>query len=54
MKVLLLSNINMRPLISQLAPWETTCGSYNSMLADLATSDICGGSYGPLTCDLHV
>ena len=38
MKVLLLSNINMRPLMSQLAPWETTCGSYNSMLADLATS----------------
>jgi FkbH-like protein len=38
MKVLLLSNINMRPLMSQLAPWEMTCGSYNSMLADLATS----------------
>jgi FkbH-like protein len=38
MKMLLLSNINMRPLISQLAPWETTCGSYNSMLADLAAS----------------
>jgi FkbH-like protein len=38
MKVLLLSNINMRPLMSQLVPWETACGSYNSMLADLATT----------------
>jgi FkbH-like protein len=38
MRVLLLSNINMRPLVSQLAPWEATCGSFNSMLADLATT----------------
>jgi FkbH-like protein len=38
MRFLLLSNINMRPLVKQLAPWEVACGSYNSMLADLATT----------------
>jgi FkbH-like protein len=38
MRSLLLSNINMRPLVSQLAPWEVACGSYNSMLSDLATT----------------
>jgi FkbH-like protein len=38
MRSLLLSNINMRPLVGHLAPWEVTCGPYNSMLADLATT----------------
>ena len=38
MRLLLLSNINMRPLVAQLAPWDVACGSYNSMLGDLATS----------------
>jgi FkbH-like protein len=38
MKMLLLSNINMRPLARQLAPWQVVCGGYNSMLADLATT----------------
>jgi hypothetical protein len=38
MRLLLLSNINMRPLVSRLAPWEVACGSYNSMLGDLATT----------------
>jgi hypothetical protein len=38
MRLLLLSNINMRPLVKQLAPWEVACGTYNSMLADLSTT----------------
>jgi FkbH-like protein len=38
MRLLLLSNINMRPLVKQLSPWEVACGSYNSMLADLAAT----------------
>jgi FkbH-like protein len=38
MRLLLLSNINMRPLVSQLAPWDVACGSHNSMLNDLATT----------------
>jgi FkbH-like protein len=38
MRLLLLSNINMRPLVSRLAPWDVACGSYNSMLSDLATT----------------
>jgi predicted enzyme involved in methoxymalonyl-ACP biosynthesis len=38
MKVVLLSNINMQPLVRRLAPWDVACGSYNSMLADLATT----------------
>jgi FkbH-like protein len=39
MKVLVLSNINMQPLVRQLAPWDVACGAYNSMLADLATTN---------------
>jgi FkbH-like protein len=38
MRLLLLSNINMQPLVGQLAPWDVACGSYNSMLGDLATA----------------
>jgi FkbH-like protein len=38
MRLLLLSNINMRPLVSRLAPWDVACGSHNSMLNDLATT----------------
>jgi FkbH-like protein len=39
MKALLLSNINMQPLVRRLAPWDVGCGAYNSMLADLATTN---------------
>jgi FkbH-like protein len=39
MKVLLLSNVNMQPLLRRLEPWDVGCGTYNSMLADLATTD---------------
>ena len=36
MKVLLLSNINMQPLVRALKPWVVTCGAYNSLLSDLS------------------
>ncbi|MCF8532086.1 MAG: HAD-IIIC family phosphatase [Reyranella sp.] len=35
MKTLLLSNINMQPLVSLLKPAEVVCGAYNSILMDL-------------------
>jgi FkbH-like protein len=38
MKFLLLSNVNMQPLVGRLAPWDIGCGAYNSMLAELATT----------------
>ncbi len=38
MKGLLLSNINMQPLVRTLRPWEVDCGAYNSLLADLSTA----------------
>jgi FkbH-like protein len=38
MKFLLLSNVNMEPLVRQLKPRTVVCGPYNSMLADLAAS----------------
>ena len=39
MKAILLSNINMQPLLRALRPWDVTAGTYNSMLADLSTVD---------------
>lgn len=45
MKFLLLSNVNMQPLVSMLKPAEVACGEYNSIMMDLvdpasaATSD---------------
>lgn len=36
MRTLLLSNINMQPLVSFLSPWEVICGQYNSILIDLS------------------
>ncbi len=38
MKALLLSNINMQPLVRALKPWGVTFGTYNSMLADLSAA----------------
>src|SRR5471030_973770 len=35
MKTLLLSNINMQPLVGLLKPSEVVCGEYNSLLMDL-------------------
>ena len=39
MNIVLLSNINMQPLVRTLRPWVATCGAYNSLLADLSTAD---------------
>lgn len=39
MKGVLLSNINMQPLVRALRPWSVSTGTYNSMLADLAAID---------------
>ncbi len=39
MKALLLSNINMQPLIRVLKPWDVACGLYDSMLPDLSIAD---------------
>src|ERR1700728_1907712 len=36
MRTLLLSNINMQPLIGFLKPWDMSCGEFNSMLMDLS------------------
>jgi FkbH-like protein len=36
MRTLLLSNINMEPLVGFLKPWETTCGEFNSIILDLS------------------
>lgn len=36
MKALLLSNINMQPLIPFLRPWELTSGEFNSLILDLS------------------
>ena len=36
MKGVLLSNINMQPLLRALRPWDIAAGTYNSLLADLA------------------
>lgn len=38
MKAILLSNINMQPLIRALKPWDVVTGSFNSMLADLSAT----------------
>jgi FkbH-like protein len=38
MKGLLLSNINMQPLVRALRPWDVDCGGYNSLLADLSAA----------------
>jgi FkbH-like protein len=38
MKAILLSNINMQPLVRALRPWDVSAGTYNSMLADLSTA----------------
>ena len=39
MKAIVLSNINMQPLLRVLRPWNVTTGTYNSMLTDLSTAN---------------
>ena len=53
MKVRLLSNVNMEPLVRHLRPWPVSCGTYNSMLADLAASDGLGIGHGHHACSVH-
>ncbi len=36
MRTLLLSNINMQPLVAFLKPWDVSCGEFNSILLDLS------------------
>ena len=38
MKFLLLSNVNMQPLLAPLKPLAVECGAYNSLLGDLSTT----------------
>jgi FkbH-like protein len=38
MKFLLLSNVNVQPLVATLKPLDAACGAYNSLLADLVTA----------------
>ncbi|MGA8729418.1 MAG: HAD-IIIC family phosphatase [Terracidiphilus sp.] len=33
---MLLSNINMQPMVAFLKPWDLTCGEFNSLLIDLS------------------
>lgn len=44
MKFLLLSNVNMEPLVRHLKPWDVACAPYNSMLANLSASDGLGSA----------
>jgi FkbH-like protein len=39
MRAILLSNVNMDPLLRALRPWDLSAGTYNSMLADLSIVD---------------
>jgi FkbH-like protein len=52
MKAILLSNINMQPLVRALRPWDVSVGTYNSMLAELATggSSASAGAVTHLLC----
>lgn len=44
MRTLLISNINMQPLVAFLKPWEVTCGEFNSILMDLSNPASPAGS----------
>lgn len=52
MKAVLLSNINMQPLVRVLRPWDVSTGTYNSMLVDLSTagSPACGADVTHVIC----
>src|ERR1700757_2870174 len=36
MRTLLLSNINMQPIVPFLRPWDVICGDFNTMLIELS------------------
>ncbi len=46
MKAILLSNVNVQPLVRALRPWNVAVGSYNSMLADLSAADLPASAQG--------
>lgn len=52
MKAILLSNINMQPLVRALRPWDVSVGTYNSMLVDLSTraSPACAAEVTHVIC----
>ena len=39
-ETILLSNINMQPLVRALRPWDMSAGANNSILADLSAADL--------------
>jgi FkbH-like protein len=39
MRAILLSNVNVDPLVRALRPWDLSAGTYNSMLSDLSIVD---------------
>jgi FkbH-like protein len=52
MRTLLLSNINMQPLVVFLKPWEVVCGEFNSMLLNLSNpaSAAASNEFGRILC----
>ena len=52
MKTLLLSNINMQPLVAMMRPAEVVCGEYNSLLLDLVNpaSPAASDAFGRILC----
>jgi len=52
MRTLLLSNINMQPLVAFLKPWDVVCGEFNSMLLDLSNPASAAASpeFGRILC----
>jgi predicted enzyme involved in methoxymalonyl-ACP biosynthesis len=52
MKFLLLSNVNVQPLVSSLKPFEVVLGAYNSMLSELsvASSRASAGDISHVLC----
>jgi len=52
MRTLLLSNVNMQPLVASLKPWDVVCGEFNSILLDLSNSASAAASseFGRVLC----
>ena len=52
MKTLLLSNINMKPLVALMRPMEIVCGEFDSILTDLVNpqSAAASGEYDRILC----
>lgn len=52
MRTLLLSNVNMQPLLAFLKPWDAVCGEFNSLLLDLSNRASAAASpeFGRILC----